>query len=136
MNLSTRRQSVTRHKIGACPERVCSGRAAPCFSSCLAAWGTRYQTLRGETEPEEISDAWVTADFFSVLRTPVSEKGNGRNHNPYGFTMWLAGGGVKAGLVYGAIDEFGFKAVEQQVSIHDLHATVLHLLGLDHEKLT
>jgi len=69
-------------------------------------------------------------------RTPVSEKGNGRDHNPYGFTMWLAGGGVKAGLVYGATDEFGFKAVEQQVSIHDLHATVLHLLGLDHEKLT
>jgi hypothetical protein len=69
-------------------------------------------------------------------RTPVSEKGNGRDHNPYGFTMWLAGGGVKAGLVYGATDEFGFKAVEKQVSIHDLHATVLHLLGLDHEKLT
>jgi Protein of unknown function (DUF1501) len=69
-------------------------------------------------------------------RTPVSEKGNGRDHNPYGFTMWLAGGGVKAGMVYGATDEFGFKAVEKQVSIHDLHATVLHLLGLDHEKLT
>ena len=69
-------------------------------------------------------------------RTPVSEKGNGRDHNPYGFTMWMAGGGVKAGIVYGATDEFGFKAVENQVSIHDLHATVLHLLGLDHEKLT
>ena len=50
--------------------------------------------------------------------------------------MWMAGGGVKAGMVYGATDEFGFKAVEKQVSIHDLHATVLHLLGLDHEKLT
>lgn len=69
-------------------------------------------------------------------RTPVSESGNGRDHNPYGFTMWLAGGGVKAGIVYGATDEFGFKAVEKQVSIHDLHATVLHQLGLDHEKLT
>jgi uncharacterized protein (DUF1501 family) len=69
-------------------------------------------------------------------RTPVSEKGNGRDHNPYGFTMWLAGGGVKAGMVYGATDEFGFKAVEKQVSIHDLHATVLHLLGLDHQRLT
>jgi hypothetical protein len=69
-------------------------------------------------------------------RTPVSEKGNGRDHNPYGFTMWLAGGGVKAGLIYGATDEFGFKAVEKQVSIHDLHATILYLLGLDHEKLT
>jgi arylsulfatase A-like enzyme len=50
--------------------------------------------------------------------------------------MWLAGGGVKAGIAYGQTDEFGFKAVENQVSIHDLHATVLHLLGLDHEKLT
>ena len=68
--------------------------------------------------------------------TPMSEKGDGRDHNPYGFTMWMAGGGMKAGMVYGATDEFGFKAVEKQVSIHDLHATVLHLLGLDHEKLT
>ena len=69
-------------------------------------------------------------------RTPVSEKGNGRDHNPYGFTMWMAGGGVKPGIAYGQTDEFGFKAVENAVSIHDLHATVLHLLGLDHEKLT
>ncbi len=69
-------------------------------------------------------------------RTPVSESGNGRDHNPYGFTMWMAGGGVKPGIVYGATDEFGFKAVDKQVSIHDLHATVLHQLGLDHEKLT
>jgi hypothetical protein len=69
-------------------------------------------------------------------RTPVSESGDGRDHNPYGFTMWLAGGGVKAGQMYGATDEFGFKAVEKPVSIHDLHATVLRLMGLDHEKLT
>jgi hypothetical protein len=69
-------------------------------------------------------------------RTPVSESGDGRDHNPYGFTMWLAGGGVKSGMVYGATDDFGFKAVEKQVSIHDFHATLLHLLGLDHEKLT
>ena len=69
-------------------------------------------------------------------RTPVSESGDGRDHNPYGFTMWMAGGGVKGGTVYGATDEFGFQAVEKPVSIHDLHATVLHLLGIDHEKLT
>jgi hypothetical protein len=54
----------------------------------------------------------------------------------YGFTMWMAGGGVKGGLSYGATDEFGFKAVENRVSIHDLHATILYLLGIDHEKLT
>ena len=69
-------------------------------------------------------------------RTPVSENGDGRDHNHYGFTMWMAGGAVKAGTVYGATDEFGFKAVDGRVSVHDLHATVLHLLGLDHEKLT
>ncbi|MDB5385966.1 MAG: hypothetical protein JWM11_1612 [Planctomycetaceae bacterium] len=69
-------------------------------------------------------------------RTPVSESGNGRDHNHYGFTMWLAGGGTKGGLTYGATDEFGFRAVENRVSVHDLHATMLHLLGFDHERLT
>lgn len=69
-------------------------------------------------------------------RTPVSESGDGRDHNPYGFTMFLAGGGVKGGLCYGATDDFGFKAVENRVSIHDLHATILHCLGVDHERLT
>ncbi len=69
-------------------------------------------------------------------RTPVSENGDGRDHNHYGFTMWMAGGGIKGGMAHGATDEFGFKAVKDCVSVHDLHATVLHLLGLDHEKLT
>jgi uncharacterized protein (DUF1501 family) len=69
-------------------------------------------------------------------RTPVSESGTGRDHNPYGFTMWVAGGGFKGGLAYGATDEFGFKAVENRVSIHDLHATMLYALGLDHTQLT
>ena len=61
---------------------------------------------------------------------------NGRDHNPYGFTMWLAGGGFKKGIVYGATDEFGFAAAENKVHVHDLHATLLHLLGFDHEKFT
>ena len=69
-------------------------------------------------------------------RTPVSESGDGRDHNPYGYTMWLAGGGVKGGLAYGQTDEFGFKAMENRVSIHDLHATILNQLGLDHTRLT
>ncbi len=69
-------------------------------------------------------------------RTPVSENGDGRDHNPYGYTMWLAGGGIKTGQAYGTTDEFGFQAVENRVSIHDLHATLLHQLGLDHERLT
>ncbi|HWB04708.1 MAG TPA: DUF1501 domain-containing protein [Verrucomicrobiales bacterium] len=76
-------------------------------------------------------------------RTPVVElpsggdgKGTGRDHNPYGFTMWLAGGGVKPGHIHGATDEFGYQATESPVHVHDLHATMLHLLGFDHEKLT
>lgn len=69
-------------------------------------------------------------------RTPSAEGADGRDHHPYGFTMWLAGGGVRGGLAYGATDEFGWDAVEKPVHVHDLHATILHLLGLDHEKLT
>lgn len=71
-------------------------------------------------------------------RMPFSEGKNapGRNHNPYGFSMWLAGGGVKGGIRYGATDEFGFEAVEGRAHVHDIHATILHLLGLDHERLT
>lgn len=71
-------------------------------------------------------------------RMPFSEGKNapGRNHNPYGFSMWLAGGGVKGGMTYGETDEFGFEAVQDKVHLHDLHATVLHLMGLDHEILT
>jgi uncharacterized protein DUF1501 len=65
-----------------------------------------------------------------------SGKINGRDHNHYGFTTWLAGGGVRGGYVHGATDDFGFKAVENRVHIHDLHATILHLMGIDHERLT
>ena len=71
------------------------------------------------------------------LPTPgVSKLGNGRDHNHYGFSMWLAGGGVKGGMIYGATDELGWNAVENRVHVHDLHATILHLLGFDHELLT
>jgi hypothetical protein len=61
---------------------------------------------------------------------------NGRDHNPYGFSVWLAGGGVKKGMVYGATDDFGYKAVEKRTHVHDLHATILYLMGIDHTKLT
>ncbi len=69
-------------------------------------------------------------------RTPVSEGGNGRDHNHYGFSVWMAGGGIRGGTVYGATDEFGFKAEQNPTSVHDLHATILHLMGFDHERLT
>lgn len=69
-------------------------------------------------------------------RTPTSEGSDGRDHNPYGYSVWLAGGGIKGGVVYGSTDEFGFKAVENPVQVRDLHATILHLLGLQHDRLT
>ena len=74
-------------------------------------------------------------------RTPVAEvgsggNGSGRDHNPFAFTMWLAGGGIKGGTVYGKTDDFGFKVTENPVHVHDLHATILHLLGIDHTRLT
>jgi uncharacterized protein (DUF1501 family) len=76
-------------------------------------------------------------------RTPVREVGGasgavkrGRDHNPFGFTMWLAGGALKGGTIYGATDEFGFKAIEKPVHVHDIHATILYLFGIEHTKLT
>ena len=69
-------------------------------------------------------------------RTPFAQGANGRDHNPFGFTVWMAGGGVKSGTVYGATDEFGYKAIENRVEIHDMHATMLHLLGVDHTRST
>jgi hypothetical protein len=69
-------------------------------------------------------------------RMPMSEGSNGRDHNPHGFCMWLAGGGVKGGQVIGATDAVGLRAAEDKTHVHDIHATILHLLGLDHERLT
>jgi len=69
-------------------------------------------------------------------RTPIVQGSNGRDHNPQGFCMWLAGGGVKGGMAYGETDEFGYYAARDRVHMHDLHATILHLMGIDHERLT
>ena len=69
-------------------------------------------------------------------RMPVSQGGDGRDHNPHGFLTWMAGGGIRGGVSYGETDEVGYKAVVDRVSVHDLHATMLHLLGVDHERLT
>ena len=76
---------------------------------------------------------WWGSEFG---RTPTAESKNGRDHNPEGFTMWLAGGGVKGGLRYGSTDDYGYYAAENKVHIHDLHATLMHALGMDHERLT
>jgi Protein of unknown function (DUF1501) len=69
-------------------------------------------------------------------RTPFAQGADGRDHNPFGFSIWLAGGGIRGGICYGATDEYGYKAVENKVTMHDLHATMLHLLGLDHKRVT
>jgi hypothetical protein len=69
-------------------------------------------------------------------RTPFAQGGKGRDHNEYGFSLWMAGGGIKPGVTYGTTDDWGYKAVDNPLQIHDLHATILHLLGIDHEKLT
>ena len=69
-------------------------------------------------------------------RTPTSEGSDGRDHSPYGYTVWMAGGGMKGGTIYGSTDEFGFRAQENPVQVRDLHATILYLLGLNHERLT
>ena len=69
-------------------------------------------------------------------RLPVSQGADGRDHNRHGFSLWLAGGGFKSGYVHGATDEFGYRSIQDVVSVHDLHATLLHALGLDHERLT
>ena len=87
----------------------------------LVIWGGEF----GRTPTVELPDLGANSGMV-----------NGRDHNPYGFTMWMAGGGLKKGIVYGATDEFGFAAVENKVHVHDLHATLLHLLGFDHEKFT
>jgi hypothetical protein len=67
---------------------------------------------------------------------PISQRMTGRDHNPHGFSLWIAGGGIKGGTIVGSTDEFGYAAQENKKTINDLHATMLHLLGLDHEKLT
>jgi hypothetical protein len=115
-----------------------------------------HRKLAGESDQaigallKDLRQRGMLADTLVVWggefgRTPVVElpsvganagKVNGRDHNHHGFTMWMAGGGVRGGIVHGATDEFGFKAVEKPVHVHDLHATILALLGFDHERLT
>ena len=76
---------------------------------------------------------WWGSEFG---RTPTAETADGRDHNPDGFTMWLAGGGVKGGFRYGSTDDYGYYAAKNKVHLHDFHATLLHALGLDHQRLT
>ena len=110
-------------------------------SECDQAIGALLADLKQRGLLDDTLVIWG-GEFGRTPTVELPKKGrthgkiNGRDHNHYGFTMWLAGGGVRGGYVHGATDEFGFKAVENRVHVHDLHATILHLLGFDHEKLT
>ena len=99
---------------------------------------TRIQSTTASNPQPRIGIGFATTGpAFHARRNRYAEKnGTGRDHNPGGFTVWLAGGGVKRGFAYGQTDEFGHLAVEEKVHMHDLHATILRLLGLDHERLT
>ena len=124
------RRIQRRRKVHPRPERLIS-----IFARRFIIWATlKARGLLGQT-------LVVWGGEFG--RTPCAQfadggytKAVGRDHNPFGFTMWMAGGGVKGGTVYGATDEYGYFAVENKVHLHDLHATMLHLLGLDHRRLT
>jgi hypothetical protein len=101
-------------------------------------WDQPIAAFLGDLKQRGMLDSTLVQWGGEFGRTPVAEKPalNGRDHNHYGFTCWLAGGGVKGGQAYGETDEFGFRAVDKPVAVHDLHATMLHLLGMDHTKLT
>ena len=118
-----------------------------------AGWDTHGDNHRRQTEMMRAIDQGAAALLIDLRRrgllddtlviwggefgrTPTTEGSSGRDHSPYGFSMWLAGGGVKPGMVHGATDDLGFRAVEGKVHAHDLNATILHQLGLDHERLT
>ena len=102
------------------------------------AWDQPIAAFLTDLKQRGLLDSTLVLWSGEFGRTPVAEMPglSGRDHNHYGFSVWMAGGGVKGGQAYGATDEFGFAAVEKKVHVHDLHATMLHLLGLDHEKLT
>ena len=116
-------------------------------------WDTHSNNDGGHRQHAQVSDRPIAGLLADLLqrgllqetlvmwggefgRTPASQGNNGRDHNHWGFSMWLAGGGIKGGVAYGATDEFGFKAIDKRVHPHDLHATMLYLMGIDHEKLT
>jgi hypothetical protein len=92
--------------------------------------------LLGDLKARGLLDSTLVFWGGEFGRTPMAQGSDGRDHNPYGFTVWLAGGGIKGGTIHGATDDYGYHAVENKVEIYDLHATMLHLLGIDHKRLT
>jgi hypothetical protein len=111
---------------------------APSLRKLAGEWDRAIAAFLTDLKQRGLFDSTLVIWGGEFGRTPVAELPalSGRDHNHYGFTMWLAGGGARGGHVHGATDEFGFAAVEDKVHVHDLHATLLHLLGFDHERLT
>ena len=107
----------------------------PKAKDCDQAIAALLKDLKARGLLEETLVLWA-GEFGRTPTADPSTKRPGRDHNHYGFTAWMAGGGVKAGMTYGATDDFGMRAVHDRVHVHDLHATILHLMGLDHERLT
>ena len=124
--------------LAACGAAAPSGLVADEIISMLDA-STRIDVLNllGDLKQRGLLDHTLVVWCTEFGRMPTFQKGaQGRDHNPNGFTCWLAGAGVKKGFTHGATDEFGYRAVQDVVSVHDFHATLLHLLGIDHERLT
>ena len=92
--------------------------------------------LLADLEARGLLDSTLVVWGGEFGRTPFNEKSDGRDHNPWGFTMWFAGGGIQGGSVVGSTDEIGLRAVDERAHVHDIHATILHAMGLDHERLT
>ena len=103
---------------------------------CAASTDQPMAALLTDLKARGLLDSTLVIWGGEFGRTSDSQGSKGRDHNPHAFTIWMAGGGVKGGVHHGRTDEFGYKAVEHRVSVHDLHATILHLLGLDHTRLT
>jgi hypothetical protein len=119
-NLATEHRSLARDSVPGITALLTDLKQRGLFEETLVIWGGEF----GRTPTVELPQA-------GTVKNPT-----GRDHNHHGFTMWLAGGGVRGGHIHGATDDFGFRAIEQRMHVHDLHATVLHLLGFDHARLT
>ena len=95
-----------------------------------------YAALIGDLKARGLLDETLLIWAGEFGRTPFAQGSNGRDHNPFGFTVWMAGGGIQGGVSYGETDDWGYKAVQDRIEIHDLHATMLHMLGIEHERST
>ena len=115
---------------------ILSGKQMLTHRYCTPSFDRTFPALLEDLAARCLLDETLVLWAGEMGRTPHAASTDGRDHHVSGYTIWMAGGGVKGGMAHGSTDEFGYRAVENPVHIHDWHATVLHLLGLDHERLT